>query len=450
MQLSLFVAEDNIKANSIQNKRLPLEAVFEAYHRCRRSKRSTNKAIAFELDFENQLIQLWKELNEGTYQPSGATCFMIHKPVQREIFAAAFRDRVVHHLVIYELEPYLNRKFIRDSYACRLGKGTHYGIRRVNQFIRKCSVNYTQDAYILKLDIEGFFMHIHREILFKRLEKFMAQDYQGNHKKLMLEICHKIICNTPTQNCTIQGHTSNWKGLPKSKSLFWSPPNCGLPIGNLTSQVFANLYMNDFDHFIKKTRGIRYYGRYVDDFVIVHHSKSYLKQLVPILSEYLLRELKLTLHPKKKYLQHYAKGVQFLGTFIKPSRTYIGNRTKGNFYKAMQEYNQIVTLRPPTKEEKQAFLSRMNAYLGLMKHYKTYKLRKKMLLQYLNSYWWNHVYLSKNMSKFVLKTRKAGKKNAHLPLLSVKKVEGVLTLQLVKIKSNLPHKAQVSVNYSTR
>ena len=119
MQLSLFAAEDNTKANSIQNKGLPLEAVFEAYHRCRRSKRSTNKAIAFELDFENQLIQLWKELKEGTYQPSSATCFIVRKPVQREIFAAAFRDRVVHHLVIYELEPYLNRKFIRDSYACR-------------------------------------------------------------------------------------------------------------------------------------------------------------------------------------------------------------------------------------------------------------------------------------------------------------------------------------------
>ncbi len=182
--------------------------------------------------------------------------------------------------------------------------------------------------------------------------------------------------------------------------------------------------MNDFNHFIKKTLGIRYYGRYVDDFVIVHQSKTYLKQLVPILSEYLHKELKLTLHPKKRYLQHYAKGVQFLGTFMKPNRTYIGNRTKGNFYKAIQEYNQLVALRPPTKDEKQAFLSSMNSYLGIMEQYKTYQLRKKMLLQYLNSYWWNHVYLSKNLSKFVLKTRKTCKKNAHLPLLSVKKVEG--------------------------
>jgi RNA-directed DNA polymerase len=109
------------------------------------------------------------------------------------------------------------------------------------------------------------------------------------------------------------------------------PQNSGLPIGNLTSQIFANFYISAFDHFMKKELGIRYYGRYVDDFIIIHPDKEYLKSLIPVISNYLNNELKLKLHPKKIYLQHYTKGVKFLGTVIKPNRIYIANRTKGNF-----------------------------------------------------------------------------------------------------------------------
>jgi len=402
MQLSLFSSTET----TVLKEGFSLEAVFEAYFSCRSNKRNTINALAFELDYENNLIQLWKDLNDGSYQPGKSIAFIVHKPVQREIFAADFRDRVVHHLIINKLNPLFEKEFIQDSYACRVGKGTHHGISRANKFIRQCSKNYKDDCHVLKLDIEGFFMHINKEILFSRLQKFIEVQYKQNDKELVLEICHKIIFNSPTENCVIKGAAKNWEGLPKNKSLFHSPPNSGLPIGNLTSQIFANFYMSAFDHFMKKELGIRYYGRYVDDFIVVHPNKEYLKALIPVISNYLNDELKLNLHPKKIYLQHYTKGVTFLGTLIKPNRIYIANRTKGNFYSAIQKHNQVIEVsRKPSREDQNALLSSMNSYLGIMKHYKTYNLRKRMLFKHLNGYWWNHVYLSGGVAKFVLKTK---------------------------------------------
>lgn len=401
MQLSLF---SNLETTELKEG-FSLEAIFEAYFSCRSNKRNTINALAFELDYESNLIQLWKDLNDGSYQPGKSIAFIVHKPVQREIFAADFRDRVVHHLIINKLNPLFEKEFIQDSYACRVGKGTHYGIIRANKFIRQCSQNYTKNCYVLKLDIEGFFMHINKEILFSRLKKFIEAQYNQNDKELVLEVCHKIIFNSPTVNCIIKGSSKNWDGLPKNKSLFQSPANCGLPIGNLTSQIFANFYMNSFDHFIKKEIGICYYGRYVDDFIIIHSDKEFLKSFIPILSNFLLSNLQLTLHPKKIYLQHYTKGVKFLGTIIKPNRIYIANRIKGNFYNAIEKQNSIIRDQKPTKEIKAAFLSSMNSYLGIMKHYKTYKLRKRLLFKYLSGWWWNQAYLSGGVAKFVLKTK---------------------------------------------
>ena len=401
MQLTLFSTAQTTGLN----EGFSLEEVFEAYFSCRSNKRNTINALAFELDYESNLIQLWKELNDGSYQPGKSIAFIVHKPVKREIFAADFKDRVVHHLIINKLNPLFEKEFIQDSYACRVGKGTHHGINRANKFILQCSKNYTKDCYVLKLDIEGFFMHINKEILFCRLRKFIEVQYKQNDKELVLGICHKIIFNSPTENCIIQGSSKNWDGLPKNKSLFQSLPICGLPIGNLTSQIFANYYMSSFDHFIKKEICIRYYGRYVDDFIIVHPDKEFLKSLIPILSNFLLSTLQLTLHPKKIYLQHYTKGVKFLGTVIKPNRICIANRTKGNFYNAIQKHNNVVRLEKPKKAELNSFLSSMNSYLGIMKHYKTYCLRKNMLLKHIHYWWWNHVFLTNEVTKFVVKKK---------------------------------------------
>ena len=237
------------------------EELFAAYFECRKNKRNTINALLFEKHFKANIFRLEEEITGGNYSPGRSIAFIVNNPVKREIFAADFRDRVVHHWLIAKLNPLFERIFINDSYACRTGKGAHLGIKQLDGFIKSCSGNYKTDCYILKLDIAGFFMHINRNILFKRLQQFILRNYQAEDKTLVLEICEKLIFNNPAENCIIKGKKSDWVGLPKNKSLFHSSPGCGLPIGNLTSQVFANFYLNPFDHFIKTTLNISYYGR---------------------------------------------------------------------------------------------------------------------------------------------------------------------------------------------
>lgn len=395
-QLQLFESDSEINLT---------EELFQAYFDARKNKRNTINALAFEKHFEANLFELKEEITSGNYSPSSSICFIVNRPVMREIFAADFKDRVVHHWIINKLNPFFENIFIHDSYACRIGKGTHLGIRQLDNFIKQCSQNYTTDCYVLKLDIKGFFMHINKDILLDKLNGFIHQCYTNPDKELLLSLCRKVIYNDPTKNCIVKGATSNWAELPPDKSLFHSPPNCGLPIGNLTSQIFANFYLNSFDHFVKNDLGMPYYGRYVDDFVLVHQDKDHLRSMISPIAEKLNSSVQLTLHPKKIYLQHYSKGVRFLGTVIKPNRIYIANRTKGNFYRAIEKQNEIARDHKPTKEEQVAFLCCMNSYLGILKHYKTYKLRKQMIFKNLSGWWWNYFYLSNGISKFVMKIK---------------------------------------------
>jgi len=396
MQLSLHEQADAADAG------FELRDVFAAYYACRANKRRTANALAFEVDFETELVALWRELNSGQYRPGRSVAFIVDKPVKREIFAADFRDRVVHHLVINKLNPLFEAEFIYDSYASRAGKGTLFAVRRLERFIRSCSANYTSDAYVLKLDIAGFFMHINTVTLFHRLEQFIAARYGGGDRGLLIDVCRVIAANRPTENCVIKGHRSDWVGLPPGKSLFDATPDCGLPIGNLTSQVFANFYMNPFDHYVKHDLGVRFYGRYVDDLVLVHPDRDYLSGLIPVLGTYLDQHLGLTLHPKKTRLAHHRDGVEYLGAFIKPGRVYAGKRTKGNFHAAITRHNTVAADHQPSRDEQEEFRASMNSYLGYLKHYDTRTLRRAIVSQRVNG-WWTYAHINGNVDRFVLR-----------------------------------------------
>jgi RNA-directed DNA polymerase len=395
MQLSLF--------DSVNEDRL-LTDLFQAYFNARKNKRNTINALAFEKHLESNIFELFDEILGGEYEPSKSICFIVDRPVKREIFAADFRDRVVHHYIFNIISPIFEKVFINDTYSCRKGKGTHYGIHRIDHFIRSCSENYRRDCYILKLDIRGYFMSMNRKLLFEKIKSVLMDRWNNSDFDLFLIIylIEKTIFNDSTKNCIIKGKKSDWRGLPETKSLFHADPNCGLPIGNLTSQLFGNIYLSDFDHFVKRDLKIRYYGRYVDDFILVHQDREYLKSLIQKMREYLEEAVQLELHPKKIYLQHYSKGVKYLGAVIKPHRIYIAKRTKGNFYEAIEKQSRIARDHKPTREEQEQFRSSMNSYLGIMKHYKTYNIRKRMIFQNLSGWWWNYAYLSGGISKFVL------------------------------------------------
>lgn len=201
---------------------ISLEDVFEAYFDCRKRKRNTYNAMAFERDWEENCIELWEEINQGRYEPRRSIAFVVFQPVQREIFAADFRDRVVHHLIARRITPLLEERFIIDSYSTRKGKGTLFGIKRVEEHIRACSENYTKDCYVMKIDIHAFFMQISRSRLYERIECFLKEKYRGNDLPLLLYLLRKTIFNRPEKNCIRRSPPHYWRGLPKDKSLFRS------------------------------------------------------------------------------------------------------------------------------------------------------------------------------------------------------------------------------------
>ena len=177
---------------------LTVEEVFEAYYECRKTKRYSYGALSFEANYEENLVELYSELKNQTWKPGKSTCFIVNQPVKREVFAAPFKDRIVHHILIRRLNPYFEKYFINDSYACREGKGTHAAIERAAHFVRSVSKNNTQSAYVLKLDIKGFFMSINQKLLYEKLETFIIKVTEKDpeiDRNFLLFLCRQIVFN---------------------------------------------------------------------------------------------------------------------------------------------------------------------------------------------------------------------------------------------------------------
>jgi len=375
--------------------------LFQAYYNTRQHKRNTNTAVKFEMNYESKIFELRNDLINWTYVISPSICFIIKDPVQREVFAPDFRDRIIHHLIYNHIYELFDRYFIYDSYSCRLEKWTHFGIKRVEHFLRSCTQNYSCDAYILKLDIKWFFMHIDKQILFEKIETFLSEKKEklSVDYNFLIKLIYQVIFHDSTQNCIIKWSKSDRNWLPDDKSLFHSWKNIGLAIGNLTSQLFANIYLDSLDKYIKYELWFHYYGRYVDDFVIIDTDKQKLLSSISKIRDFLTDKLRLVLHPKKIYFQYYSKWVQFLWAYIKPYRTYVRKRTIGNFYKKVQEVNKSEVF------DKGLTQSIVNSYLWILTHYKTYKIRKKVLGNFTNKFW-SQFHFTKSCAKAIPNIRK--------------------------------------------
>ena len=322
-----------------------LTDLFTAYFCARRNKRNTSAQVRFERNLSDNLMALYEDIVSSRYRPGRSMCFVIKDPVYREVFAASFRDRIVHHLLYNWLAPVFERYFIYDSYSCREGKGTLFGVRRLEHHIRSCSRNYTRECYILKLDIEGYFMSINRQRLFDIVSARLLS-HSAKHKcafdvPLALSLLSLVIFNDPTRGCYRKGRLSDWDNIPRSKSLFRAAPGCGLPIGNLTSQLFSNIYLSLLDDYVKRDLKFSHYGRYVDDFYLVSQSKEELLQAIPRIRHFLKETLSLKLHPKKVHLVPMEKGVRFLGAVVRPYFTYphadLLRRARTHFFDVLTE-----------------------------------------------------------------------------------------------------------------
>lgn len=374
---------------------ISIEELYDAYFACRKNKRGTINAIQFEVNYEENLYNLWYDINSGKYEIGRSICFIVRYPKKREVFAADFRDRVVHHLVVSKLEPLLEEDFITDSYNCRKGKGVLYGVRRLAEKIKIASNYYTRDAYVAKFDCKGFFMSIDKKMLSDMLDDYIEARYDKPDKDIVKELTRKIVLHRPERNCIRKSHPSEWKGLSCDKSLFTCKDNFGLPIGNLSSQIFANFYLMEFDHYMNN-RFNWFYGRYVDDFYVIAERKKDITNAIDDIRRFLMK-YKVELHPSKFYMQHYSKGIKFTGAVVKYDRIYMANRTKYNFSRAIGDINRRYDLGYAIHARQ-----RLNSYIGFSRQYKNYNIRKKLLQDNLSSEWWHVMHAVNNFNKLVV------------------------------------------------
>lgn len=351
------------------------EELFTAYFDCLKHKRHSRAALEFELDLERNLFGLLDDINSFAYVPDGYSVFIIDEPVKREVFAASFKDRIVHHLVVNAIDPFIEKRLIYDCYANRKGKGPHFGIERLRHFMASSTDNWKKEAWCLKLDIKGFFMSIDKIILWRKLKDYLLAVYHYGNLPIMMNLLETILFTDPTQGCQFCSPASKWQNLDPSKSLFTAGKGLGLPIGNLTSQIMANFYLSFLDHYVKHDLGIEMYGRYVDDFFLIHEDKEYLKRCLYGIERFLHDELHLRLNPKKVYLQPVNHGVKFLGVVVEPGHMNVARRTVSNFKKTIDSTNFAVNDHRPGKHEVQKSISSINSYLGHLSHYNTFSVR---------------------------------------------------------------------------
>lgn len=386
------------------DKNVLLNLLYECYLQARRHKRHTRSQMEFEYNLEDNLVKLCDDIFDWSYEISPSIYFVQQEPIKREIFAWNFRDRIVHHLIFDLISPYREKQFIYDSYSCRTWKWTMFGVERIRKFMIWASQNFTKNARILKVDIQWYFMSMDKNILRWKIKNFIDSwadfPWKWNSKlfpsgkfiiwnefpPFLEKIIYDTIFNDPTKTGIFRWKKSDYIWLPETKSLFYSKPNCGLPIWNLTSQLFSNIYLNDFDHFVKEKLGIKYYGRYVDDFVLIHDDKEFLKSRIPIIRNYLAETVHLKLHPKKIYLQEVKRWVEFLWARIYPYCIHRGRRTIKNFVKMLKSTNFN-----PSRDS-------LDSFLWLMMHHRNYGI----IYKYLNRIWKeNLMFLSDFASSFL-------------------------------------------------
>ncbi len=315
-----------------------------AWREFKRGKRRKLDVQQFERNLEDNLFQLRHELVQQRYINSSYVSFYVNDPKLRHIHKACVRDRVVHQALYRVLSPVFDQGFIYDSYSCRLGKGNHTAVERLELFLRRFNYNLGPPVYALKCDVRKFFDSIDQKILFNLLQKRMADE-----KTIWLV-----------------------KGIIES---FSSRPDKGLPLGNVTSQLFANVYLNELDQFVKHELRVKYYLRYCDDFIIVSNSLEYLKALLPHLKGFLTRHLKLELHSKKIICRKYEQGIDFLGYVCLPHYRVLRTKTKRRIFSKLQQKQ---------SEVQQGLISSaslnqsVRSYLGVVKHCNGFKIARQI------------------------------------------------------------------------
>lgn len=316
------------------NDIISLENLLISFREFLRGKKKRKDVCEFSLKFANNILSLNSELASKKYRHGRYQAFKINDPKPRDIHKASIRDRIVHHAIYRILYPYFDKYFIYDSYSCRIDKGTHRAIDRFRELSRKASKSHVKTVWVLKCDIKKFFASIDHKIL----KNILQRNIKDKNIMWLLE------------NVIDSFHTQHDRRI-------------GLPLGNVTSQIFINVYMNELDQHIKRKLRVKYFIRYADDFVILNADKNYLINLITGISEYLEKELKLFLHPDKVYIKTLSSGVDFLGWIHFPYHRILRTSTRRRMLRRLRK--------KPIRESTES-------YKGLLKHGNTYKIIRKI------------------------------------------------------------------------
>ena len=330
-----------------------MENLFLAWQEFRKGKRSKSDVQEFEFFLEDNIFQLHNELKRGKYEHQNYTSFFICDPKLRHIYKARVRDRVLHHALFRILYPIFDKNFIWHSYSCRIGKGTHKAVDKLELFARKASWNIKRSGYALKCDIKRFFDSVDQEILLEIIKRKI--DDQS-----VIRLIEIIV-----------------RSYEKEKGK-------GLPLGNVTSQLFANIYLNELDHFVKHNLMAKYYLRYCDDFMVLNNNKEYLEGMVKIFNDFLIKKLKLNLHFNKITLRKYHQGIDFLGYILRPHHRLIRTKTKKRIFKKIRLRIKEYKMKLITEERLEQSLQ---SYLGVLSHANAFGLSVKLKNQFW--FWFN-------------------------------------------------------------
>ncbi|MBO6180164.1 RNA-directed DNA polymerase [bacterium] len=349
--------------------------LVKAYFDCRRYKRNKLTSLDFEFALESSLCRLYDELISGKYKIGPSVCFVILNPKPREVWAANFRDRIVHHLIYNAVSQRYYRTFISDTYSCIPKRGTINAAKTLQKYIQDSSCNFSNNVYYLKCDIKNFFVSVNKDILYGLMENLVTEEW-------LLKLIKQVIYNECSKTCIL--HSPRWKYnlIPKYKSLWHTSYNKGLPIGNLTSQFFSNVYLNVLDQYVKHHWHCKYYCRYVDDFVILDENPKKLNAIHKDLTRFLKEKLDLELHDNKKSINKVVRGVDFVGFVNKPNRIFIRQKTIKKIFKRIRVYKESSDWY--NKEKMDSFIRSMNSYLGLLRNVSGYNLRKKICWESIN------------------------------------------------------------------
>lgn len=285
--------------------------LVQAWTDCRANKRNTASALAFEDRLERNLLDLHDELCSGQYRPGRSICFVITRPKPREVWAAEFRDRIVHHLLYNRIAPRFHARFVANSCACIPGRGTLYAAERLEHSVRSITQNWSRSAFYLKCDLANFFVAIDKHVLRDQIAEHVPEPW-------WMDLAETILFHDPRTDVDVRDPAKLLARVPAHKSLFNAPARTGLPIGNLSSQFFANIHLNALDQFAKHQVGARHYVRYVDDFILLHESVQWLSQARQRIEAWLPERLGAHLNPRKTILQPIARGIDFVGHVIRP------------------------------------------------------------------------------------------------------------------------------------